>query len=615
MDAAGLASFLGGHAPFDDLPPETLAEVAGAARIAAYGDGAEIVDAFEHPRQELYVVLDGHVDLWNSRDNARPDERLTAGGVFGFSALLTRRSVGPRAVAVGATTVAVLPSSAVEPAFSSSGGARFLAESMSRRAPVGDPSYGVVDELITRVPIVVGPDAHVDDVARAMTERDTGYAAVDVGDGTYGLITDTVLRRNLIVPGLPADTRVGDVMAHPALTTQSGDSAAGALIMLLDRQADFVLVVDRDGRLRGAAAPSDFAVSSTTAGVALRQQLTRAANTDDLVERARRVPAMVADLLSRGLPTSKVLAVYSATVDAIVRRALVLSFADHPDLDLDAFTWLSLGSSGRREAVLSSDLDSAVAFARDVEEAERQRYRKVFVEVERVIAAAGLGIDTHGATASRPPFSRDNGEWRQAARDWLADPVAGQGAIMTSLLVDGRAIHGDPGLPAVTRVFADLRSHPGTMRLLLTESLAQRAKLRSVRDVLARRGGTFDVKTHALVPIVNIARWAALSVGSSELQTTERLRAAAGSPMLPDDSADVLVEVFEVLQRIRLRHQLSQRERDHQPSDIVTMHRLSPIDRSVIGQAVREISAVQKRMDNVAQYVPTDEWSVVERQR
>ena len=53
---------------------------------------------------------------------------------------------------------------------------------------------------------------------------------------------------------------------------------------------------------------------------------------------------------------------YSSILDTIVRRTITLIFAQHPDLSLDAFTWLSLGSNGRREAVLSSDIDSAVAF-------------------------------------------------------------------------------------------------------------------------------------------------------------------------------------------------------------------------------------------------------------
>jgi CBS domain-containing protein len=39
------------------------------------------------------------------------------------------------------------------------------------------------------------------------------------------------------------------------------------------------------------------------------------------------------------------------------------------------------------------------------------------------------------------------------------------------------------------------------------------------------------------------------------------------------------------------------------------MSRMSSIDRSVIAQAVREISSVQRRMGNISQYVPAEAWS------
>ena len=239
--------------------------------------------------------------------------------------------------------------------------------------------------------------------------------------------------------------------------------------------------------------------------------------------------------------------------------------------------------------------------------AERiEAYRLAFVEILELLDRAGLHSDSHGASAGRRVFARSNAEWRDAARSWLAAPTEHQGAMMTSLLVDGRPIHGDPGLTEVNRVFADLRAHPGTMRLLLTESLAKRAKQRSIRDLLAGRGDTFDIKHHALLPIVNIGRWAALTVGSGLLPTVERLRAASGSAMLPDRQAGILVEVFEVLQRLRLDWQLGQVRNDEAPTDILSMAELSPLDRSVIAEAVREIAAVQRRMDNIAQFVPAD---------
>jgi CBS domain-containing protein len=147
------------------------------------------------------------------------------------------------------------------------------------------------------------------------------------------------------------------------------------------------------------------------------------------------------------------------------------------------------------------------------------------------------------------------------------------------------------------------------MRLLLQESFSRRAKQPAGRGILARRAETFDIKAHALLPVVNLARWAALSVGSAVLPTTERLRAAAGSAMLPDEQAHVLIEVFEVLQRLRLRHQLRQLRAGRLPSDVLLRDEVSPIDRSVIRQAVREIAAAQRRMDNVSHYVDIEEWT------
>jgi CBS domain-containing protein len=352
-------------------------------------------------------------------------------------------------------------------------------------------------------------------------------------------------------------------------TVVLGDSAAEALMLMLDRE----------GELRGVVGPRDFAISPSTAGVSLHEQLRRARTADELVAGAVRVPGMLGDLLSWGLASGKVIAVYSAFLDTITRRAIGLVFADHPELSIDAFTWLSLGSNGRREAVPSSDVDSAVAFDDAVSPEAIATYRAAFGEVYEVLERAGLSADDHGATAQHALFARTNADWRAAGEQWLAAPAEHNGAMMTSLLVDARPIHGDPGLPAVTRVVGDLRGHPGTMRLLLQESLSRRAKQPAGRRILARRAETFDIKAHALLPVVNLARWAALSVGSAVLPTTERLRAASGSAMLPGEQAHVLIEMFEVLQRLRLRHQLRQHQAGRRPSDVLLRDEVGVADR------------------------------------
>ncbi len=608
-----LLALLAGYAPFDSLTPGELASVAAGATINRFAPGELILDAFADSNPDVFLVIAGHVGMWHNGDllSEPADERLGPGGVFGYSAMLTDRSVGPRVVAVDEVTVARIAGAVAARAFTTRAGAQFLVETAGsanqRRA--GHPAYSLVDELIVRRPLIVRPATTAAETARQMTEHDYPYAVVRQGDGTFSLLTDSLLRRKILAEGLAGDTPVDQLVQGSAPTVVTGDSAAEALILMLDADAEFLLVADRVGDLKGVISPRDFAVSPTTAGVALHEQLRRASTLEELDRLARRVPSVLGELLGRGLASGKVIAVYSAFLDTIVRRAVGLVLEHHPGLSVDAFTWLALGSNGRREAVLSSDIDSAVAFGNHVPAADIDRYRVAFAEVGRVLSRAGLSSDEHGANAERTLFARTNDEWRNAAREWLAAPADNHGAIMTSLLVDGRPIQGDPGLPAVAQVFGDLRRHPGTMRLLLQESLSRRARMPSFRVPLTRRSGTFDVKSFAILPIVNLGRWAALSVGSAELSTTARLRAAAGSAMLPQDQATTLVEVFDVLQRLRLRYQIRQHESGEVPSDLVEMDQISPLDRSVIAQAVREVASVQRRMDNISHYVPVESWA------
>ena len=81
--------------------------------------------------------------------------------------------------------------------------------------------------------------------------------------------------------------------------------------------------------------------------------------------------------------------------------------------------------------------------------------------------------------------------------------------------------------------------------------------------------------------------------------------------MLPSDRAANLVEAFEVLQRLRLRYQLWQVNHGEQPSDVLVLDELSSIDRGMLQQAVREVAAAQRRMDNVSQYVPVEAWGAL----
>ncbi len=613
-DDGDLTTVLAQYLPFRSVDQDVRTRLAAEATIETYAAGDLVLDAFADPSSCVYIVLDGRVGMWNDagRLDEEPDEVLGRGGVFGFSAMLTERSIGPRVVAITEARVARIPGGEATAAFVTRDGARFLARSLAKslgQPDVGLPAYGRVGDLVTSAPIVVDPSVPADEVARRMTQAGRRCAVVETAPGAYAAITDASLRRRLLAEGRPVTAPAGEVVAAVTPRVAPDESAAEALLALLDAEADAAVVTDDENRLIGVVTMREISLTPTAADVAIHQRLRRAPTPGDLVDCARQFPDLLGRLLEQGLGSGRVIGVYSTLLDALVRRALELEYARHPDLSMSAFTWLALGSNGRREAVLSSDIDSAVSFADGTPEEVMARHREALAGVDRILQATGLATDKHGVSGRHTILSRTHEQWREAAREWLADPVAGKGAIMTSLLVDARPLAGTDETAAADLVVAELREHPLTMRLLLTDALARRARLRSLmlREPW-RRTWTYDIKEHALLPLVNLARWAALVAGSNALSTRQRLLDAGGSTVLSQEQAGSLAEVFEVLQRLRLRYQLMQWRDGVAPSDSLVFEAMSPIDRSVVAQAVREIAQAQKRFATVTAYTDAAEW-------
>ncbi|WP_238419145.1 putative nucleotidyltransferase substrate binding domain-containing protein [Gordonia sp. 'Campus'] len=477
-----------------------------------------------------------------------------------------------------------------------------------RRDAAASPATSTVADLIRTEPVIGRADMTVRQAAGLMTARGQDYVVFPLADRRHGVLTDADIRARVVAAGRPLDTSIAEIVSGPAFVVDSDTTAMDVLTEMVDRDLTIVPVCDAHGGVLGVVGPGDFVADPAGASLPLREQVSRSSNIAELQAHARRLPQVVADLVRRDRPAYEVTRAGSLIVDSIVQRGLQLVFDAHPDLDPAAFTWVSLGSNARREPVLSSDVDSAVSFDDAVEAGETDRYRAAFGELDDVLRGAGLTVDTNGAVASKQLFARTHAQWQSAAWEWIARPLENKGMIFTSLMLDGRPLRGRrPDAAPAVAMTAMLRADPRTMGLLLDESLATRARMRSMRDVLTGRGNVVDLKRQALTPLVNIARWAALSVGSTELGTRERLRSASGSEMLPVEHAATLVEVFDVLQRVRLRYQVAQFDRGDVPSDLLEMSLLSPLDRSLVAQAIREVAGVQRRMATLSHLVPRTE--------
>ena len=596
-----LIAFLGAHAPFQAVGHDELRELAATSSVERHDVGVLIADFSRQVPHDIWMVYSGAVALQEAGDGQTFDT-IVSGGLFGYVAMLTGDGIGFVARAVEPTVLIRLSGELVRAQFAKPAGLQFLASTAAPTTPlVRTTDSRPVGELVRGHVLMVEPDTAVRDAVVQMTERRVSYALIRLPDGGVGIFTDRDLRSRVVAAGIPVTVPIADVMSAPAQTVTPDRTAETVLLEMLERGLRHMPVLSARGKVVGVLEDADLLVSSARQSFVLRRNITQAPDAEALQGLGSEVTRVAVELFRSGTKASAASSIGSIVLDALVRKALELALAEaSPRPTPQQLAWLTLGSIARREAMPSSDVDSALSWSDSCDD-ECAQLRAIAARVHEILDGCGLPADSNGAVASKKAFSRSASAWTTVAEHWLNDPLRDRGLIMSSLLIDGRVVWGNPALHTVPTAFRRMRDeHPNALRLQLLEALSGKVRTWSLRDVLARRAGTFDLKTHAVTPIVNLARWGGLAADMASASTPARLAAAAAVGALTERDSRTLTEVFVMLQRIRLAHQVELIADGRTPNDVVTLGELSPLNRSLLGDGLREIAAVQRRARQAA---------------
>ncbi len=591
--------FFRAHPPFDALDAAELAALAAVAEPEEYAAGAAILAQGAGPPAHVRVVCTGGVEIVH---DGRVLDLLGPGELLGHAAMLSGLPLGFTAVAHGATTCLRLPADAVRAVLARPAGLRYVARSLlapTVLAPAPDagpdPAQRPVRELLRAPLCLAQPQLPIRDAARRMTECGASSVVVPLADGRVGILTDSDLR-HVIADGTDTGGPVEAAMTAPAWTVAADRLGGEVLLDMLDRGVRHVPVLGPTGEVMGVLADVDVVAATTRSSFGLRAAIARAGSVPELVAAAAGLAPTIVALHDARVSASDIAGIHSVVADALTRRLIELVAPGPPPRPL---TWLALGSLARREAVPSSDVDSALVWVG--EDPDTAGYaRELAGRVLDGLAACGFRADANGAVATNPLFARSYDGWVGAARSWLADPTQEKAPILVSLAVDARPVWGVRASPAVADVFRDARRHPDLLRLLGRYALAHRPPTGFLRGLVVeysgRRRGRLDLKRGGLVPIVDLARWAGMAAGVTSASTPARLRAAAAEGTLDPGAAATLEEAFHLVLQLRLAHQVEQLRAGEEPDDLVRPRDLSPVTRVSLREAFRAVAAVQRRI-------------------
>jgi CBS domain-containing protein len=605
--APEVTRFLHEHPPFDALDDDEVERVAAAAEVEFHRAGETIFSQGAEPVSHLRVVRAGAVEIVF---DGRVLDLLGEGELFGHASMLSGLPTGFETRAGEDTVCYRIPAEVAQKPLSRPAGLRFVARSLlepwaegagGRATEPGlEPPLQPVGGLIRSPPVVCGPETPIREAAGLMTAGHSTSVVIDLGDGSLGILTDRDLRTRVVANGLGGDAPVSAAMSAPAYTCSPDRLGSEVLLDMLDRGFRHFPVVSVTGTILGVVEEIDLVAVQTRSPFFLRWRIARAGSVDELVDAARELRPMVIALLDARVAPINVAAVYSVVVDALTRRILDLDVTDERGLGVD-FAWLALGSQARREAMPSSDVDSAIVwFGTPDEDEVRPRLQAIGHAASEQLEACGLRTDEHGACASDVRFVRSLDSWQRAVRSWIADPTQEKALVLTSVLVDSRPVWGVHTGTAVADSFRIAPSNPALLRLLARFALSHRPPTGFFRGLVVEstgeHRGRLDLKQGGVMPIVDLARWAGMSAGVTSASTSERLRAAAAAGTLSEAQAQTLEDALALITGLRLEHQVRQLRAGEEPDDYVNPATLSQLTRSYLREAFRAVASVQKHL-------------------
>jgi CBS domain-containing protein len=200
--------------------------------------------------------------------------------------------------------------------------------------------------------------------------------------------------------------------------------------------------------------------------------------------------------------------------------------------------------------------------------------------------------------ATNPKWRQPSKTWDKYFTDWVDTPDP-KALLNSSVFFDLETIYGDKTLLDNVRqnLLAKTKNNSLFIAHLSKNALGLRPPLGFFRDFVLKQNGkhkaTLDLKHNGIAPIVDLARIYALSQGISAVNTIERIQKAAGSPAITRASAENLIDAYEFLGILRVKHQANKLKKGLEADNYLSPKELSKLEREHLKDAFKVIKTLQ----------------------
>lgn len=615
--------YLRRFSPFDRMEPEALDYLARRVRLAYFHKDATILSPQDGIPQYLYIIQRGKVlrrEVGEVATTMQMSLNMGPGECFPIGSVMGQRASTNAYTAIEDVFCYQLPAEDffhlinISPVFNLFC-TRYIASLLSQsqqqlqlqfaqRASEQQTMNSPLASILKKTPVTVAPTASIREVVEIMAAQHIGsMIVVDAQDKPVGIFTQSDVLKRIVLPGVPLDRPIESVMSPDPHFLPMSSSVYDAALAMAMHGIRHVMVVDHEGKLRGVVSERDLFALQRVGLRQIRQSIESAPDLETLRQASADVRQLAFNMLAQGVGAEQLTQFISALNDTLTRRIIELNL-EHHDLYGIEWAWLAFGSEGRDEQTFSTDQDNGIIFiCPDIMDREQLqlRFLEFARDVNRDLDACGFPLCKGNIMAGNPEWCLTLEGWQEKFGKWVRTPEP-QALLNATIFFDFRTLYGKEYLADRLRIYllGLTRSNPLFLKMMAGNALQVEPPLGMFRDFVTdlddEHPGKIDLKKYGARLFIDAARINALATGVHATNTPMRIRHAATKMGIGQDDVAAVIEAFNFIQLLRLRHQHFEQEHGHAGDNLVNPDDLNELDRRILKESFRQARKMQQRL-------------------
>lgn len=616
--------------PFNILSADVLKEVIEKLQIRNYPEGSYIFKQGEQSKGCLFIVLNGKVEIIVKGENGeeiKHGERIPY-NFFGETAFFTGGNYAGSAKAVEETSCLVIEEDTFEeladvsPEFSQyfqkalgerikSLYQRFLIE--EEGAIAGDQALDdtslrtpIRGEMVTSVVVCEDNDTGKE-IAQIMKDNDvSSVIVIDEENHPLGIITEQDLAHKIVARDFSAtEVTAYELSSKPLITLSPENYLYQALILMVKNKIKHLVITENDGTLAGMVTVRDIIKSKKAGALNIAQGIDNAKTIDDLKKPRDEIDNLMAELVRERASAEMICEIISEFYDRLSQKVVRIAEEEMIEEGYGPppvnYSFISMGSSGRKEQFIRSDQDNGLIFEDPYRQNEKEVQDYFLTLGEKIVSGlvkCGFKECPGNVVASNPTWCRSFKSWRNLVKEWVENPDEESIRFMT-IFLDFRHIYGQERYCNLLRNFVvrTMRENIVTLQFLVKDDLKRKPPIGFFKQIKAKKdkkyGEWVNLKKSACVHIVDCLRVFALREGLTETNTYERLNKLQERGALKVDDAEFVRASYEALMMFRIKDSVDKIRQSLPPDNMIALNTLTKWEKTILRESLLAVERLQ----------------------